>query len=135
MPSLLNLLQKDNYLPGKGCSVDETLAALTTAHVSLIMCTQVGWLPNALSHSKRSRQFASPCLFLKGWFNLCNWCNKSWPRTKFSLNLNTLKRNQPNLHIAKKTTFGISFWSNWQCQEEKSANIPKRESATRRCCF
>lgn len=42
MLSLLNLLQKDNYLPGKGSSVDETLAAVTTTHVSLIMCTQVG---------------------------------------------------------------------------------------------
>lgn len=39
MLSLLNLLQKDNYVPGKGSSTDETLAAATTTHIILIMCT------------------------------------------------------------------------------------------------
>lgn len=36
MLSLLNLLQKDNYVPGKGSSTDETLAAVTT-DIILIM--------------------------------------------------------------------------------------------------
>lgn len=38
MLSLLNLLQKDNYLPGKGSSTDETSVAVTTTHIILIMC-------------------------------------------------------------------------------------------------
>lgn len=45
------------------------------------------------------------------------------------------KTNQPNLHTARKTTLGISFWSNWQPQEGKNANNPKIQSVTRRCLF
>lgn len=36
--SLLNLLQKDNSVPGKGLSTGETPAAVAATHIILIVC-------------------------------------------------------------------------------------------------
>jgi len=116
MLSLLNLSQKDNYVPGKGSSIDAALAAVTTIHITVIMRTH----KSCVSHSKLSCQFTSPCLFLKERLN--NWCNKFWLRTKFSPgfwkilyaeNLNTPSCQERKILGCSKTITGIYFQHFW----------------------